>query len=92
MLFRPESASLKIVFIPARSETTSLASNLNKSVFPWFFVEIESVSRFPRIASGLRESASAEMTFFLPESSISKKADLTFELKIFRCCKLRLRS
>jgi hypothetical protein len=81
MLFRAESISLKIVFIPARKETTSDAENLSKRVFPPFFVDKENISLLLLIISGASEETSAEIIFLFPLISISREADLTLGVK-----------
>ena len=81
MLFRADKVNLRIVFIPARSETTSDAKNFNESVFPSFFVDKENTIRLLLIVSGVSEDARAEIIFFFPLSSISRAADLTLEVK-----------
>jgi len=84
MLFRADNNNLKIVFMPARSETTSDALNFSQRVLPSFLVPKEKVSLLLLITSGSNEEAKAEINFFFPENSISSDADLTLGVKQFQ--------
>lgn len=59
MLFRADRVRRSIVFMPARSETRSLAEKFNKRVLPPFVVETLKLRRLLSIASGDKEAATA---------------------------------
>ncbi len=81
MLFRAEEVNRNTVFIPARSDTRSVAEKLSSKVLPLFFIETVNARRLPSIVSGVSEEASAEITFLFSLHSICSDAYFTLGLK-----------
>jgi len=84
MLFRAVSNSLRIVFIPALTETRSDPEKLSRRTFPSVFCFTEKLNRLLSIASGESEARSDETIFFSAFNSISSVTRSTFDFNLFQ--------
>ena len=79
MIVNAERVNLKIVFIPARSDTKSDAMNLSKIVLPLFLDIKEKVNLLFFTTSGDRAETNASFILIPPVISTAKVAKRTFE-------------
>jgi hypothetical protein len=79
MIAKADRANLKIVFIPARSDTKSDAMNLSKIVLPLFLDNKEKVNLLFFTSSGVRAETNAPFILIPPSISTVKVAKRTFE-------------